>query len=100
MVVSCIFWNRREFEEGDDIVNRLSGLISSPPDRESLVYEIWLGSTQLAEISRESDGKFRIEVYSHPDSDKWSLELEDFLSVVHTGKAELLDLQRRSAFDE
>jgi hypothetical protein len=63
-------------------MNRLTSLIASPPDRENLVFEIWLESHQLAEVSLEPGKSVEIEIYPPTDGEKWSLELGEFMSIL------------------
>lgn len=44
-------------------MNLLSSVITSPPDRENCVFEIWAGSSQLAEVSHEPGRPIEIEIY-------------------------------------
>ena len=46
--------------------------ISSPPDREKLVAEIFFGDMQWAEINQEHVD-FEIEFYPRPDGKPWSI---------------------------
>jgi len=63
-------------------MTHLSSLMSSPPDRENVVFEIWLGADQIAEVSREPERPFEIEIYSPAEGGKWNLELEEFMSLL------------------
>lgn len=63
-------------------MTHLSSLMSSPPDRENVVFEIWLGADQIAEVSREPERPFEIEIYPPAEGGKWSLELEEFMSLL------------------
>jgi hypothetical protein len=63
--------------------------ISSPPDREHLVAEIFLGDDQWAEINQEN-GCLEVEIYPKPNGQPWSLGLEDMLSITETAKEKLL----------
>lgn len=63
-------------------MTHLSSLISSPPDRENSVFEIWLGTDQLAEVSHEPDRPVEIEIYPPAEGGKWSFELEELMSLL------------------
>lgn len=69
---------------------RLSYLISSPPDRENVVFEIWFGPYQLAEVSRELGREVEIEIYSHPENEKWSFKLDEFIVLMDQAKKSLV----------
>lgn len=64
-------------------MKHLSSLMSSPPDRENLVYEIWLGTDQLAEISHEPGRPVEIEIYPPAEGGTWFFELDEFLSLLN-----------------
>lgn len=63
-------------------MTHLSSLMSSPPDRENVVFEIWLGVDQLAEVSHEPGKSIEIEIYPPPRGGKWNFELEEFISLL------------------
>jgi phage pi2 protein 07 len=63
-------------------MTHLTSLMSSPPDRENLVFEIWLGTDQLAEVSHEPGRQVEIEIYPPAEGGKWSFELEEFMSLL------------------
>ena len=64
-------------------MNILSTVITSPPDRENCVFEIWAGSSQLAEVSKEPGRSIEIEIYPPVEGGKWSFKLEDFMTALH-----------------
>lgn len=45
-----------------EAMSLLSTVITSPPDRESCVVEIWAGSSQLAEVPHEPGRSIEIEI--------------------------------------
>lgn len=63
-------------------MTHLSSLMSSPPDRENLVFEIWLGAEQIAEVSREPGRQVEIEIYPPTEGGKWNFELGEFMSLL------------------
>lgn len=63
-------------------MTHLSSLMSCPPDRENLVFEIWLGTDQLAEVSHEPERPVEIEIYPPVEGGKWSFELEEFMCLL------------------
>lgn len=50
--------------------------ITSPPDRDRVVVELWRDNVQLAEISNE-DGTLRVEVYAAPGTNRVAIPLDD-----------------------
>lgn len=60
--------------------------VTSVPDREKLVAEIWFEETLIAELNQEKD-KIELELYP---SQKLSFELEEFLKVLDIAKNKLL----------
>ena len=63
--------------------------ISSPPDREKLVAEMFFGDEQWAELSQDG-GILSVEFYPKRAGGFWRLELEDVLSVLREAKARLV----------
>ncbi|WP_082341853.1 hypothetical protein [Pseudomonas thivervalensis] len=64
-------------------MTNLSSMITSPPDRENLVFEIWAGTNQLAEVSREPGRSVEIEIYPPVEGGSWNFELEEFMSLLN-----------------
>jgi hypothetical protein len=56
-------------------------VLASPPDRDHLVAEIFVGTNQLAEV-RWDHGEFLIELYARRSGEPWTLPyvLSDALS--------------------
>lgn len=48
-----------------------------------MVFEIWLGTHQLAEVSHEPERPVAIEIYPPAEGGKWSFELEEFMSLLN-----------------
>ena len=65
--------------------------ISSPPDREHLVAEIFFGEAQWAEINQE-DRILRVEFYARPDGEAWRIELDNAIAALNEGKRRLAGL--------
>lgn len=63
--------------------------ISSPPDREKLVAEIFFGDMQWAEINQEKD-ILEIEFYPRPDSKPWQASYVDAVKALDDAKKRLL----------
>ncbi|WP_218189437.1 MULTISPECIES: hypothetical protein [unclassified Pseudomonas] len=64
-------------------MNHLSSMITSPPDRENLVFEIWAGTDQLAEVTCEPGRSVEIEIYPPVKGGSWSFELEEFMTLLN-----------------
>jgi hypothetical protein len=64
-------------------------IVSSPPDRNFVVAEVWVEHEQWAEIDQEL-GTISIEFYPRRDGRPWKLDFEEALSVLTRAKAELL----------
>ena len=62
--------------------------ISSPPDREQLVAEIFFGNVQWAEISQEQE-RLDIEFYSRPDDQPWRIEFLSAINALNEAKLKL-----------
>ncbi|RMN07712.1 hypothetical protein ALQ65_200134 [Pseudomonas syringae pv. coriandricola] len=63
-------------------MTQFSSLISSPPDRENLVFEIWSGTEQLAEVSREPGRPVEFVIFPTADGRKWHFKLEEFMTLM------------------
>ena len=63
--------------------------IASPPDREKLVAEIFVGDCQWAEINQEN-GELEIEFYEKHDGKSWNFLLDDALMMLQDGKKRLI----------
>lgn len=62
-------------------------LITSVPDRENLVAEIWDGKNLLAEINQD-EGLLEIEIYFKDQS--IIVEFDSFLEALKQGQSKLL----------
>ena len=62
--------------------------ISSPPDREFLVAEIFVGNEQIAEINQESK-KLEVEIYPRKSGDFWRINYEDLIKILQEAKRKL-----------
>ncbi len=65
-------------------------VIVSLPDKEKLVAEIYFGSEQWAELSREKES-FVLEIYPRRTGEPWSFNLENVLDILQQAKHELRD---------
>lgn len=67
-------------------MNKLNIEISSVPDRNKLVAEIWYGNNLIAEINQESD-YLEIELYP---LQKVTLDYQEFLKILEDAKNRLI----------
>lgn len=72
------------------INTKLIAQIASLQDRENVVYEIYCGTDQVAEISNEPGIGPRIEIFSCPNGGIWDFELQEFLSFVEQSKKNII----------
>jgi hypothetical protein len=63
--------------------------ISSPPDREKLVAEIFFGDMQWAEINQEGD-TLEVEFYPRPNGEPWRIDYKDALKALDEAKLRLV----------
>ena len=63
--------------------------ISSPPDREKLVAEFFLGDEQWAELNQER-GTLNLEIYPKQSGGPWILNFEEALKILNEGKERLI----------
>ena len=71
-------------------MNLLSTVIISPPDRENCVFEIWAGSSQMAEVSHEPGKSIEIEIYPPVEGSKWNFKLEELMTALHQATENLV----------
>ena len=67
--------------------------ISSPPDREKIVAEIFFGHEQWAEINTEN-GTLTIELYPQPTGEPWSFPFDHAIAAMHEVRRRLFDPHR------
>jgi hypothetical protein len=65
-------------------------IISSPPDREFLVAEIWDGDKMVAEINQEKE-HIEVEIYISKDKNSISLDLDPLLDALIDAKKKLIN---------
>ncbi|TPG63342.1 hypothetical protein [Ewingella americana] len=63
-------------------MNKLTAQIASLPDRENVVYEIYFGTDQVAEISNEPGDGLRIEFFTCPNGGRWNFDFNEFFSLI------------------
>ncbi|CAI2480671.1 TPA: hypothetical protein SMI40_003573 [Serratia liquefaciens] len=72
------------------MMNKLTAQIASLPDRENVVYEIYFGTNQVAEISNEPDVGLRIEIFTCPDGGIWNFNFNEFRFLVEQAERNLM----------
>jgi hypothetical protein len=70
-------------------VSTLEAMVTSPPDREAVVFEIWHENRQVAEISKEPGHGYEIELYAAADGGAWHFDLGEFKAMLEDGIKEL-----------
>lgn len=63
-------------------MNKLTAQIASLPDRDNVVYEIYFGTDQVAEISNEPDMGLRIEIFAASANGSWNFDFNEFRALV------------------
>lgn len=63
-------------------------LVTDPPDRDSLVAEVWVDGMMFCEVRRVAT-ECIIEVYSRPDSTPWELKLNEFEAAIARARQSL-----------
>jgi hypothetical protein len=63
--------------------------ITSPPDRERVVVELWRDNVQLAEVSNE-DGTLRVEVYAAPGTNCVAIQLDELEEALRRARENLM----------
>jgi hypothetical protein len=67
----------------------LKAIITSPPDRENVVFEVWCENREVAEISKEPGRDYEIELYSAAEGGAWHFDLNEFKAMIEDGIKEL-----------
>jgi len=70
-------------------VSKLEAMVTSPPDRENVVFEIWHENWQVAEISKEPGCCYEIEIYPAANNGAWHFDLNEFKVMLEAGIKEL-----------
>ena len=74
-------------------MNKFEILISSPPERERLVAEIWYDNMFWAEIFQEQEeGPLGIQFYPHPKKKCWEFPLDQAMDNLEEAKQRLLGM--------
>lgn len=68
--------------------NKYTICISSPPDRNKLVVEIFFENVQWAEINQERE-TFEIEFYPRPDDKPWKIDYSEAINALNDAKMKL-----------
>jgi hypothetical protein len=63
--------------------------ITSVPDRDELVAEIWHKDEMVGEIQRAHDGRLLLEIYPASNEGGWSFDLEVWMETLSTAKKRL-----------
>lgn len=64
--------------------------ISSPPDRERLVAEVFFDDVQWVELNQEKE-RLRLEFYARPDGEPWRIDLETAIEALEAARKRLCD---------
>ena len=62
--------------------------ISSPPDRERLVADIFIGNEQRAELNQEQED-FELEIYPRQNGQPCSFRFQDVVDALNKARARL-----------
>lgn len=63
--------------------------ITSPPDRDDLVAEIWVGDEMLAEVSLGGSNTAVVEFYPRQSGKPWIADLEEITEALNQAKQRL-----------
>jgi len=70
-------------------MSKLKSMVTSPPDRQGVVFEIWNENRQVAEISKEPDRDYEIEIYPAANNDAWCFNLHELKAMLEDGVRKL-----------
>lgn len=71
------------------MITNLRICVSSPPDREKLVAEVFLDDVQWAEVNQEGLG-LEAEFYPRPDGKPWQVDLQIALDALTEARKRLI----------
>lgn len=63
--------------------------ISSPPDREKLVAEIFFDNEEWAELNQE-DETLKLEFYPRPNGEFWQLSWDEVIAALQEARKRLI----------
>jgi len=63
--------------------------ISSPPDRDKLVAEIFFGDQQWAELNQEGS-ELQLELYQRSDGKPWEIPYSQIVAALKEAKKQLV----------
>lgn len=63
--------------------------ISSPPDRDKLVAEIFFGDQQWAELNQE-DSELQLQLYPRSDDRPWEIPYSQIVTALEDAKKQLV----------
>ena len=69
-------------------------LVTSPPDREDLVAEVWIDDCQLAELSWNESAQV-LELYPHPRGVPWRVPFETLHDALMAARTRLAEVEGR-----
>lgn len=74
-------------------MNNFRIVISSPPDRERLVAEIWYNDMFWVEITQEQDkGEVKVQFYAHPKELCWEFPFNEAIEILEKAKNRLVSM--------
>ena len=69
------------------MTNQLTVLITSVPDKECLIAELWDGHL-MAEVSQEQ-GNFNVQIFPRPDGQPWIVNVDYFMNQLQAAVVDL-----------
>lgn len=63
--------------------------LTSPPDRDEVVAEIWWGDVMVAELHHGASGAAEIEIYPTQSREPWTFDFASWLAVLAEAQREL-----------
>ncbi len=64
--------------------------LASPPDRDQVVAEVFVGSEQIAELNTQS-GHMAVEIYPRQDGSPWVLDYTQLVQTLTEANGRLVD---------
>ena len=71
------------------MTNKFNVILASNTDKENIVYEIYYGTDQFAEISNENGEQLRIEIYPPVSTKYWDFYLKELNKILQDAEINL-----------
>lgn len=64
--------------------------VTSVPDREGVVAEIWWGDSMVAELCRDGENEVRIEIFPARSAGSWCFDCEEWQNIIKDARKKIV----------